>query len=153
RPVSPGNSIQARPVSSGNSITARPVQPIRARPVSNTNGTVSASTNALRTGLQYLGNKQYNEAIQQFKQLGSTYEAHYNLGRAYRQYGQAVRETNKKQFSENMTQAAERFEEAVRIKPDALDAYFQLGMCYRDLALPQHATNAFKKALSLAPDD
>jgi serine/threonine protein kinase/cytochrome c-type biogenesis protein CcmH/NrfG len=168
RPVqsgSSGGSIQARPVQQpahparpGNSIQARPVQPIRARPVTNTSNPASSDpTTALRAGLQYLSNKQYPEAIQQFKRAQApgrpAYEVPYNLGRAYRQYGQAVRGSNRKLANENMKHAAEHFEEAIRLKPDALDACFQLGMCYRDLALPSHATTAFKKALALAPQD
>jgi len=52
-----------------------------------------------------------------------------------------------------MTHAVEYLEEAVRLKPEALDAYFQMGMCYRDLALYPRAETAFRKALALAPQD
>lgn len=147
--------IQARPSQPVAPIRARPVQPqaaIKARPVS-TNGNLSA----YRLGLQNLTSKNFVEAINQFKlaqsQSGSSYDVLYNLGRAYRQYGQSVRDTNKKLFSENMKHAAEYFEEATRLKTDALDAFFQLGMCYRDLSLYPQATTVFKKALSLAPQD
>ncbi len=148
----PAQSIQARPAQS---IQARSAQSIQARPVS------TATTNdpmaAYRLGLQNLTNKKYVEAINQFtlarNQGTPTFDMLYNLGRAYRQYGQTMRETAKKLFTENMTRAAEQFEEALRYKSDALDAYFQLGMCYRDLALYPQATNAFKKALNLAPQD
>ncbi|HZR44169.1 MAG TPA: protein kinase [Ktedonobacteraceae bacterium] len=147
--------IQARPSQPVAPIRARPVQPqaaIKARPVS-TNGNLSA----YRLGLQNLTSKNFVEAINQFKlaqsQSGSSYDVLYNLGRAYRQYGQSVRDSNKKLFSENMKHAAEYFEEATRLKTDALDAFFQLGMCYRDLSLYPQATTVFKKALSLAPQD
>ncbi len=158
--------IQARPVQNQppQPIRARPVQSIQARPVTNT-GSGTSNTSAppqdsaasSRAGLQQLTNKNYTEAIRLFKQAqsqgGATYDVLYNLGRSYRQYGQAVREKDKKLFMENMTRAAEYFEEALRIKNDALDAYFQLGMCYRDLDLPAKATTAFKKALALTPQD
>ena len=52
-----------------------------------------------------------------------------------------------------MKRAAEYFEEALRHKSDALDAYFQLGMCYRDLERSSYAITAFKKALALDPQD
>lgn len=157
--------IQARPVqstartSNGRSpIQARPVQPILARPipatvpVTNNNPTV-----AYRSALQLLSNKNYVGAIQQFREAqrlgGSSYDVLYNLGRAYRQYGQSVKETDKRLFSENMKLAAEQFEDALRLKSDAVDVYFQSGLCYRDLGLYQQATNAFMKALGLAPQD
>lgn len=154
----PAQSIQARPVQG--SIQARPVQPIKARPVSNgTIGTQVANNPdaAFRLGLQQLANKNYAEAVNQFKQALTTgkpdYDILYNLGRAYRQYGQSVKESNSKLFGDNMKYAAEQFEEALRYKADALDAFFQLGLCYRDLALYPQAATAFKKALALAPQD
>lgn len=158
----PAQPIQARPVQP---IKARPVQPIKARPVQSNSiqarPVQSAATNdpaaAYRSGLQHLSNKNYAEAIRLFKLArtasGPTYDIQYNLGRAYRQYAQAVRETDRPLFTENMKQAAEFFEEALRLKADALDAHFQLGLCYRDLALYPQATAAFKKALALAPQD
>src|SRR5579883_793102 len=158
----PAQPIQARPVQP---IQARPVQPIKARPVQSNSiqarpvqpAATNDPTAAYRSGLQHLSNKNYTEAIRLFKLAqtasGPTYDILYNLGRAYRQYGQAVRETNRPLFTENMRQAAEFFEEALRLKADALDAHFQLGLCYRDLALYPQATAAFKKALALAPQD
>jgi cytochrome c-type biogenesis protein CcmH/NrfG len=77
----------------------------------------------------------------------------YNLGRAYRQYGQSVRDSDKKKANDHMKRAVEYFEEALSQKNDALDAYFQLGLCYRDLERPSHAIAAFKKALALDPQD
>ncbi len=141
--------IQARPVQQ----PIRSNQPIRARPVA-----VSSAPNpdtAYRLGLQNLNSKNYVEAVNQFKIALSrpSYDVLYNLGRAYRQYGQSLKDQNPKGFKENLTLAAEQFEEATRLKPDALDAYFQLGMCYRDLELYDKASNAFKKALQLAPND
>src|SRR5713101_4032438 len=151
--------IQARPVQQP--IRATPVQqPIRARPVATASGTPAAPSNAdaaFRQGLQQLNNKNYIEAINQFKlaqSLGKpVYDALYNLGRTYRQYGQSVKDQDKKLFTENMTFAAEQFEQATKIKPDALDACFQLGMSYHDLGLYPQSTVAFKKALQLAPRD
>jgi serine/threonine protein kinase/tetratricopeptide (TPR) repeat protein len=167
--------IQARPVQQP--LPARPAQPIRARPVqsiqarpvstgtaaaSSTAATASASATidanaAYRTGLQLLVNKKYAEAVNQFQLArssgGPQYDVLYNLGRAYRQYGQSVKDIDKKLFTDNMKYAAEQFEEAVRCKGDAFDAHFQLGMCYRDLGLYPQATATFKKALALAPQD
>ncbi len=82
-----------------------------------------------------------------------SYDVLYNLGRAYRQYGQSLKDKDKKLFSENMILATEKFEQATKYKPDALDACFQLGLCYRDLALYPQSTTAFQKALQLAPSD
>jgi serine/threonine protein kinase/tetratricopeptide (TPR) repeat protein len=147
----PASSIQARPVRQ--SIQARPVQPIRARPVSS-----GIDPNAAyRTGLQHLANKNYAEAVTQFQRAlsanGPSYDVLYNLGRAYRQYGLSVRDVDKTLFRNNMKYAAEQFQEATKYKTDALDAFFQLGLCYRDLEVPVQATDAFKKALVLAPKD
>ncbi|MFL5658253.1 MAG: tetratricopeptide repeat protein [Ktedonobacteraceae bacterium] len=141
--------IQARPIA--------PPQPIRARPVAVSAPPTGDPVTATRSGLQYLNNKNYVEAINQFKlalSLGkASYDVLYNLGRAYRQYGQSVREQNKKLFNENLKLAAEQFEQAIRLKADALDAFFQLGMSYRDLALYAQAGDTFKKAQQLAPND
>ncbi len=170
KPVGPGRSIQARPVQStqarpaqpiqarpAQSIQARPAQPVQARPVA-TNGAVATDPMAAyRLGLQYLANKNYAGAVNQFKlsqnQGGATYDLLSNLGRAYRQYAISVKDIDKKLFSDNLKYAAEQFEEAARLKPDALDGYFQLGLCYRDLKLYPQANSAFKKALALAPKD
>jgi serine/threonine protein kinase/cytochrome c-type biogenesis protein CcmH/NrfG len=153
-PSRPSQPIRARPVQSSASSQARPAQPIVARPI--TNNRVDPMV-AYRAGLQQLVSKNFPAAISQFQlaqtQGNASYDVIYNLGRAYRQYGQSVREVNQKLFSENMTHGAEYFEEAVRLRPDAFDAYFQLGMCYRDLALYPKAATTFKKALALAPKD
>ena len=157
--------IQARPVQRSTSATngrspiqARPVQPIQPRavptvaPVRNSDPSV-----AYRSALQLLSSKNYVGAIQQFREAqrlgGSSYDVLYNLGRAYRQYGQSVKDTDKRLFTENMKSATEQFEDALRLKADAVDVYFQSGLCYRDLGLYQQATNAFTKALGLAPQD
>ncbi|HET9921611.1 MAG TPA: protein kinase, partial [Ktedonobacteraceae bacterium] len=172
RPVQP---IPARPAQP---IQARPVQPIRARPVQNGQsgqpaqrgrsipsrpvaGAVSAPAAvdpavALRLGRQYLANKNYLEAIRQFKLAqgrSASYEALYNLGRAYRQYAQTLRNSDKRLSDENMKLATEQFVEATRIKPDAVDAFFQLGMSYRDLGLYSQAIQVFQQARQLAPQD
>jgi tetratricopeptide (TPR) repeat protein len=154
--------IRARPVQQPPN--AQPAQPLRARPVQPrpaANASAPATANdpmvAYRAGLQLLVNKNYAEAVNQFKLAqsrgGPPYDVLYNLGRAYRQYGQSVRDIDKKLFTENMKYAAEEFEAAIRYKADALDVYFQLGLCYRDLGLPKQASDAFKKALALAPRD
>ena len=154
RPVQtvPSNALQARP----QPIRARPVQSLQARPVGS-NVQVDDPQTLYREGLQLLASKKFPEAIARFKRAqkpGDTgYDILYNLGRAYRQYGQAVRASDKKLFSQNMTLAAEYFEKALQVKKDALDSYFQLGLCYRDLDLSVNATNAFKKALALMPQD
>ncbi len=157
--------IRARPVQStarptnGRSIQARPVQqPIQPRPVSTVATPTTSDPNvAYRSALQLLSSKNYVQAIQQFREAqrlgGSSYDVLYNLGRAYRQYGQAVKETDKRLFTENMKQAAEQFEDALKLRSDAVDVYFQTGLCYRDLELYQQATHAFTQALKLAPQD
>ena len=140
--------IQARPIAS---------QPIRARPVAVSAPPAGDPVTVSRSGLQHLNNKNYVEAINQFRLALSfgkpSYDVLYNLGRAYRQYGQSVKEKNKKLFNENLKLAAEQFEQAIRLKADALDAFFQLGMSYRDLALYAQASGTFKKAQQLAPQD
>ncbi len=159
--------IQARPIQStaqrtpapnGRPIQARPAQPIQARPVSTVTPVATNNSNsAYRSGLQLLANKSYVAAIQQFREaqrLGSSsYDVLYNLGRAYRQYGQSVKDTDKRLFTENIKLAAEQFEDALRLRSDTVDVYFQSGLCYRDLGLYQQATSAFTKALGLAPQD
>ncbi len=145
--------IQARP------IQARPVvpQPIRARPVAVSTPPATDPATASRLGLQYLNNKNFVESINSFKSalsLGQpSYDVLYNLGRAYRQYGQSFRDNDQKLFLDNMRFAAEQFEAAARLKTDALDAFFQLGMCYRDMALYPQASATFQKALKVAPKD
>ena len=140
--------VQARPIAS---------QPIRARPVAVSAPAAGDPVTVSRSGLQHLNNKNYVEAINQFRLALSfgkpSYDVLYNLGRAYRQYGQSVKEKNKKVFNENLKLAAEHFEQAIRLKADALDAFFQLGMSYRDLALYAQASGTFKKAQQLAPQD
>jgi len=101
-------------------------------------------------------NQNYAEAVEQFKQTlaaGASYEVLFDLGRAYRQYGLSFKDTNAKLFTENLKFAAERLEEATGYKADSLEAYFQLGMCYRDLKLYPQATVAFQKAQRVAPQD
>jgi len=153
--------IQARPVqstarpSNGRSIQARPIQ---ARPVATAVPPTTSNPNvAYRSALQLLASKNYVGAIQQFREAqrlgGSSYDVLYNLGRTYRQYGQSVKETDKRLSTENMKHAAEQFEDALKLRSDAVDVYFQSGLCYRDLGLYQQATNAFTKALALVPQD
>jgi len=112
---------------------------------------------AYRLGLQFMNSKNYPEAINQFKMAqvpgNSSYDVLYNLGRAYRQYGQSVKNNDKNLFTENMKFAAEHFEQAVAIKPNAIDAYFQLGMTYHDLGLLDKAIASFKYALQYSPND
>ena len=149
----PRQSIQARPVQP-RSIVA---QPIRARPVAVSTPPAADPAAAYRLGLQYLNNKNYGESVNQFKQaLASgkpSYDVLYNLGRAYRQYGQSARERDRRLFIDNLRMAAEQFEEAIRLKPDALDALFQLGMCYRDMGLYPPSEATFKRVQQLAPRD
>lgn len=177
RPVQRPQPIQARPVQSASStnngsvVSAPPAAPLRARPVTNaasvatvakatataTSNTTGNASAAYRAGLQQLTSKNYAAAIQQFKlaqsQGGATYDVLYNLGRAYRQYAQSVRESDRNLYTENMKHAAEYFTEALKQKSDAMDAQFQLGMCYRDMDLYSKAQAAFQQALKLAPND
>jgi tetratricopeptide (TPR) repeat protein len=112
---------------------------------------------AYRLGLQFMGSKNYAEAVNQFKMAlvpgNRSYEVVYNLGRAYRQYGQSLKDKDKHLFTENMKYAAEQFEEAIALKRDAVDTYFQLGMTYHDLGLLTSAIKAFKNALQYSPND
>src|SRR5579872_4437653 len=165
RPIQ-ARPIQSRPIQARPVTTPRPT-PIKARPVTPTGangaggainrapagngqarqgvpltstGTAGSEVNAAyRLGLDYLKNKQYVEALNQFKYATShgkpTYEMVYNLGRAYRQYGQSVKDKDNKLYTENMKLAAEQFDAATHLKPDAIDSFFQLGMSYRDLDL------------------
>lgn len=113
--------------------------------------------NAYRLGLQFLNNKQYAEAISQLKLAQTsgapTFDAQYNLGRAYRQYAQAFKNKDKNQFIEQSKLAAECFEQAVALKPDASDVSFQLGMTYNDLELYEKASSVFSNALKFSPRD
>jgi serine/threonine protein kinase/tetratricopeptide (TPR) repeat protein len=149
----PRQPIQAQPAQ------PRPIvpQPIRARPVAVSTPPAGDPAAAYRLGLQYLNNKNFAESVNQFKRAlafgNPSYDVLYNLGRAYRQYGQSAREKDRKLFTDNLRLAAEQFEEAIRLKPDALDALFQLGMCYRDMDLYPQSAATFKKAQLLAPRD
>ncbi|HLX59073.1 MAG TPA: protein kinase [Ktedonobacteraceae bacterium] len=154
RPTAPPAPIRARPVQPAQPTRQAIAQPV-ATPVSS-----AASNNpqtAYRLGLQFLNNKQYAEAVNQFKlaQVSSmpAYDVQYNLGRAYRQYGQALKDKDNKLHIEQMKLAAEHFEQAIAARPDAVDAYFQLGMTYNDLELFDRATTAFTNALTYAPGD
>jgi tetratricopeptide (TPR) repeat protein len=48
--------------------------------------------------------------------------------------------------------AAERFQDAVRHRPDAADYWLDLGSTLRDLGRLHEATHAFERAVQLAPD-
>ncbi len=139
-------------------IPARPVQ-AAVQPARTAAGYAPAngSQTPYRLGLQYMNSKNYAEAVNQFKLAqvsgNHSYEVSYNLGRAYRQYGQSIKDKDKNLFTENMKFAAEQFEQVVSIKPDAVDAYFQLGMTYHDLGLYNQSIGAFKNALKYAPGD
>ncbi len=135
-------------------IPSRPVQPSRAA----VNVVQAGNTQAAyRLGLQFMNSKNYAEAVNQFKMAqvpgNSSYDVLYNLGRAYRQYGQSVKDKDKHLFIENMKFAAEHFEQAFALKPGAVDTYFQLGMTYHDLGLFDKAIASFKKALLYSPRD
>ncbi|HEX6107918.1 MAG TPA: protein kinase [Ktedonobacteraceae bacterium] len=145
--------VSAQAVSKA-TIPPRPVQPSRAA----VNVVQAGNTQAAyRLGLQFMNSKNYAEAVNQFKMAqvpgNSSYDILYNLGRAYRQYGQSVKDKDKNLFIENMKFAAEHFEQAVALKPDAVDTYFQLGMTYHDLGLFDKAIASFKNALLYSPRD
>jgi serine/threonine protein kinase/thioredoxin-like negative regulator of GroEL len=169
----PLKTVQAQPP-----IQARPAQPIRARPVqqvqqsapspamagrqqgaSSQPGAASANdaAAAYQIGLQHLRNKNYTEAVNQIllaQRLGyALYDVLFSLGRAYRQHAQSVKEADKKIFTDKMKLAAEQFEQALKQKPGAFEALFQLGMCYYDLARYQEAERVFQEARKLRPDD
>ncbi len=140
-----------------------PRVPIKPRPVQSTVqaavgvAPLTDSQVAYRLGLQFLNNKNYAEAVNQFKLAqvpgNRSYDVVYNLGRAYRQYGQSEKDKDKNLFTENLKFAAEQFEQSIALKPDAVDAYFQLGMTYHDLGLYDKSVAAFKRALQYAPND
>ncbi len=158
RPVVP-QPIRARPITAPPKASTRAPQPIRARPVTVTPGNAPPpdALAAYRLGLQQLNSKNYTAAIQQFKLAQASgkpsYDTLYNLGRAYRQYAQSLQARDPKASQDNMRMAAEQFELATRIKPDGFNAYFQVGMCYREIKLYAQAEKAFKSALQLAPND
>jgi serine/threonine protein kinase/cytochrome c-type biogenesis protein CcmH/NrfG len=131
--------------------------PFRARPINAGVTTNNNSQVAYRLGLQFLNNGQYAQAINQLKlaQVSAmpTYDVQYNLGRAYRQYGQTLKGKGKNLFTEQMKMAAEHFEKAITTRPDAIDALFQLGMTYNDLQLYEKATTAFTNAWNYSPGD
>ncbi|HVB75571.1 MAG TPA: protein kinase [Ktedonobacteraceae bacterium] len=154
RPAAPPAPIRARPVQRPGQVQVQPV-PYTPAPV---NGTASNDPHtAYRLGLQFLNNKQYAEAVSQFKlaQVPTmpAYDVQYNLGRAYRQYGQTLKNKDNNLFTEQMKLAAEHFEKAIAARADAVDAYFQLGMTYNELELYDKATTAFTSALTYAPGD
>ena len=139
-------------------IQPRPVQPnVQPARVAVGVAPVSNPQTAYRFGLQFFNNKNYAQAINQFRLAqvpgNQSYDVLYNLGRAYRQYGLSVKEKDKNLFDENMKLAAEQFEQAVAIKRDAEEAYFLLGMTFHDLALYDKSITAFKNALQYAPKD
>ncbi len=151
--------LRARPVQ-GSGIQARPVarQSIQARPLSAPVATqASTPQDAYRLGLQNLNNKKYVEAIAQFKQAAAagqpSYEIAYGLGRSYRQYAHTLKPTDQALYRENLTLAIEQFEQAVNLRANAVDSYFQLGMSYYDLELYDQANAAFKKVQQFTPQD
>jgi serine/threonine protein kinase/Flp pilus assembly protein TadD len=157
RPVQ-NTSIQARPVQS-TSIQARPVsrQSIQARPLGTPASQAQTPQSAYRQGLQSLNNKNFAEAITFFKQAEAAgqagYEVIYGLARAYRQLAHSLKLTDRKQYQENLKLAIEQFEQAITLKKDAVDSYFQLGMSYADLELYDQANQAFKQVQQLTPND
>ncbi len=138
------------------SVPPPPPPPIRARPISPSGASAPMVVDHNRLGREAMKNQNYAEAVEQFKQAlaaGASYDVLFDLGRAYRQYGLSFKDTNEKLFVDNLKFAAERLEEATKSKADSLEAYFQLGMCYRDLKLYPQAMAAFQKAQRVAPQD
>ncbi|HLI68236.1 MAG TPA: protein kinase [Ktedonobacteraceae bacterium] len=151
--------LRARPVQSVG-IQARPVtrQSIQARPLGTSVATQAQTPqSAYRLALQNLNNKKYVEAIDLFKRAAvpgqTSYEITYGLGRAYRQYAHSLKSTDQALYRENLKLAIEQFEQAVKIKADAVDSYFQLGMSYHDLELYDQANATFTKVQQLTPHD
>jgi tetratricopeptide (TPR) repeat protein len=153
--VPPRVSAQA---ASKATLPPRPVQQVVQPSRAAVNVAQSVDTQAAyRLGLQFMNSKNYADAVNQFKMAqvpgNRSYDVLYNLGRAYRQYAQSVKDKDKNLFTENMKFAAEQFEQAVALKRSAVDAYFQLGMTYHDLDLLASAITAFKNALQYSPKD
>lgn len=150
----PPPPIRARPIQSA----AKPVQTV-AQPVAVTAGPASNgdALTAYRLGLQFLNTRHYAEAVNQLKLAQNagmaSYELEFNLGRAYRQHGLSLKEKDKNAFTEQMKLAAEHFEQAIATRQEAVDAYFQLGMTYKDLGIYDKASAVFSKALKYSPND
>ena len=43
-------------------------------------------------------------------------------------------ETTEPKFLSNLEKSQENFKEAIRLNPDYVDAYFNIGICYQDMA-------------------
>jgi serine/threonine protein kinase/tetratricopeptide (TPR) repeat protein len=161
-PASPARTvppaIRARPAQPASSSARPAIQPaVPPVPVAASAAASSDPLAAYRLGLQFLNTKHYAEAVDQFKLAQSagmsTYDLEYNLGSAYRQYGQTLKEKDKSLSTEQLKLAAEHFEQAVAIRPEAVNAYFQLGMTYNDLGLYEKASAVFSRALQYSPGD
>jgi Tfp pilus assembly protein PilF len=49
-------------------------------------------------------------------------------------------------------EAAERYQEALRLEPGSAEAWFKLGLAFQDSRHPDRAEKAYRRALSLRPD-
>lgn len=159
RPVQQTSAPSANPAAAGTAAPAQTITYQAAHPAATSNGAGAPvdPQAAYRLGVQFLGSKHYAESINQFKLALAhgleTYDAQFNQGRAYRQYGQMLKDKDKSLCSEQLKLAAEHFEKAITIKRDAVEAYFQLGMTYSDLGLYDRAATAFSTAQRYAPRD
>jgi len=67
------------------------------------------------------------------------YFAYNNLGTAYEKLGR-------------LQDAAEAYQQAIRIKPDFTEVHFNLGNVYTNLGRYQEAINAYRQAIKIKPD-
>ena len=51
-----------------------------------------------------------------------------------------------------MENRSEAYEQTIRLKPDYAEAYFFLGLVYRDSVMYREAVESFKQAIRIKPD-
>jgi tetratricopeptide (TPR) repeat protein len=83
------------------------------------------------------GEEMRQQFIQEFE--ANKWRELYNRGHSTMEYG-------------NYRQAIELFKSAIEIKPDVLEAYVNLGFCYRAIGDNENQVYYFRKAWELSPD-
>jgi tetratricopeptide (TPR) repeat protein len=97
----------------------------------------------VEAGETALKNRQYNEAIEQFKKA---LEIDPESSSAYRGLGLAHLKAGDKQ------KASEAFKEALRLNPDSAQAHYDLGSTYYETGEDTSAASSFEEAIHLKPD-
>ena len=104
---------------------------------------VQAQDELFKKGVQQYEAKQYDQAIETFKQVVNqspkNHAAFYNLGLSY-------------YYSNRYDQAISSFQQAVKIKPDYAAAHTQTGFAYTALKLFPEAITAFQQSLRFDPN-